>query len=246
MHNLGQTRSSYKPTHLLQTPDTFIRTVLPGMKNAAAIVHAAPQMGAAFTQYTAEFEANGSLGPTQGQRFVYVVEGEIGISKPGETQWLGEGGYAYLPQGSNYSMGSPKKSRTVVIEKRYVPLAGTASATAIFGDAKSIASSALMGDEDLQVQVMVPDKPEHDFAVNLMTYKPGAALSMVEIHVMEHGLLMLEGGGIYRLGDDWYPVKAGDFIWMAPYCPQWFGALGKSQAKYLIYKDSNRHPLGEV
>ena len=37
---------------------------------------------------------------------------------------------------------------------------------------------------------------------------------MVEIHVMEHGLLMLEGGGIYRLGDSWYPVEAGDFIWM--------------------------------
>ncbi len=50
---------------------------------------------------------------------------------------------------------------------------------------------------------------------------------MVEIHVMEHGLLMLEGGGIYRLGDRWYPVTAGDFIWMAPYCPQWFGALGR-------------------
>ena len=61
-----------------------------------------------------------------------------------------------------------------------------------------------------------------------MTYDPGAALSMVEIHVMEHGLLMLEGGGIYRLGDSWYPVEAGDFIWMAPYCPQWFGALGKT------------------
>ena len=52
-----------------------------------------------------------------------------------------------------------------------------------------------------------------------MTYQPGAALPMVEIHVMEHGLLMLEGGGIYRLGDAWYPVEAGDFIWMAPLLP---------------------------
>jgi (S)-ureidoglycine aminohydrolase len=68
---------------------------------------------------------------------------------------------------------------------------------------------------------------------------------MVETHVMEHGLLMLQGGGIYRLGDFWYPVAAGDFIWMGPYCPQWFGALGKTPAKYLIYKDWNRHPLGE-
>jgi (S)-ureidoglycine aminohydrolase len=30
---------------------------------------------------------------------------------------------------------------------------------------------------------------------------------------------------------------------MAPFCPQWFGALGKQPAKYLIYKDWNRHPL---
>jgi len=57
---------------------------------------------------------------------------------------------------------------------------------------------------------------------------------------MEHGLLMLAGGGIYRLGDHWYSVTAGDFIWMAPYCPQWFGAIGKTPAKYLIYKDWNR------
>jgi (S)-ureidoglycine aminohydrolase len=30
---------------------------------------------------------------------------------------------------------------------------------------------------------------------------------------------------------------------MAPYCPQWFGAIGKQPAKYLIYKDFNRHVL---
>jgi (S)-ureidoglycine aminohydrolase len=59
---------------------------------------------------------------------------------------------------------------------------------------------------------------------------------------MEHGLLMLEGGGIYRLGSEWYEVKAGDFIWMDRYCPQWFGAIGKQPAKYLIYKDWDRYP----
>jgi (S)-ureidoglycine aminohydrolase len=101
-----------------------------------------------------------------------------------------------------------------------------------------------MGDKALRVRSMMPDGPPYDFAVNTMTYDPGAALSMVEVHVMEHGLLMLEGGGIYKLSDSWYPVEAGDFIWMGPYCPQWFGALGKRPAKYLIYKDWRRHPLG--
>lgn len=246
MHNLGETRSSYQRTHLLQTPDTFIRTTLPGMKNASAIIHAAPQIGAAFTQYTAEFEAGGELGPTSAQRFAYVLKGELSVSTTGSFQWLSAGEYVYLPQGAKYTVGAVKKSRAVVIEKRYVASSSVSTESVIFGNEKNVASTALMGDEDLQVQVLLADKPEHDFAVNLMSYRPGAALSMVEIHVMEHGLLMLEGGGIYRLGDNWYPVTAGDFIWMAPYCPQWFGALGKTPAKYIIYKDSNRHPLGEV
>jgi (S)-ureidoglycine aminohydrolase len=82
-----------------------------------------------------------------------------------------------------------------------------------------------------------------DMAVNTMEYLPGATLPFVETHVMEHGLLMLAGGGIYRLGDSWYLVEAGDTIWMRAYCPQWFGALGKIPAKYLIYKDMNRDPL---
>jgi (S)-ureidoglycine aminohydrolase len=101
-----------------------------------------------------------------------------------------------------------------------------------------------MDDRAVEVRALMPGGPAYDFAVNTMTYDPGASLSMVEIHVMEHGLLMLEGGGIYRLGDAWYPVHAGDFIWMRAFCPQWFGALGKRPAKYLIYKDWCRHPLG--
>ena len=56
-------------------------------------------------------------------------------------------------------------------------------------------------------------------------------------------LLMLDGQGVYRLADSWYPVQQGDVIWMAPYCPQWFVAMGKGPARYLYYKDVNRGPL---
>src|SRR5579863_9873402 len=74
MHNLGQTRSSRKADHLLQTPDTFVRAPLPGMDRATAIVHAGPALGAAFTQYTAEIEAGGRLGDCRTQRFLYVLD----------------------------------------------------------------------------------------------------------------------------------------------------------------------------
>ena len=113
----------------------------------------------------------------------------------------------------------------------------------LIGREFEVASVSLNGDPDMQVRSLLPDSLAFDFACNTMTYAPGAALSQVEIHYMEHGLLMLEGGGIYRLGDSWYPTAGGDFIWMAPFCPQWFGAIGKQPAKYLIYKDVNHHTL---
>jgi len=246
LHHLGLTRSSRKLDHLLQTPNTFIRMPLPGATGVEFVVHAAPQLGARFTQMTAEFAAQGSLGPAPAQRFLYVLEGELALMAGGKDYRLAPGGFAFLPQGTPHTVRALMASRAAVIEKPYERLASeTLSAEIVVGDEAAIAPVALMGDEALRVRSLMPDGPAYDFAVNTMTYDPGAALSMVEIHVMEHGLLMLEGGGIYRLGDSWYPVEAGDFIWMGPYCPQWFGALGKRPAKYLIYKDWRRHPFGE-
>jgi (S)-ureidoglycine aminohydrolase len=146
----------------------------------------------------------------------------------------------YLPEGHNAPIEASDRAKASVIEKGYIEREGAALPSPFFGDERQVQPKPLMGDHDLQVRALVPDDPSFDFAVNTMTYQPGAALAMVEIHVMEHGLVMLSGGGIYRLGEKWYPVTAGDFIWMAPYCPQWFGALGKTPAKYLIYKDWNR------
>ena len=243
MHNLGRTRSSQQSNHALLTPDTFVRAPLPGMKGCTAIVHAGPAMGAAFAQYTAEFEPGGELGPTILQRFIYVLEGAIVAEVGGKSVELAARGFAYFPAGAARRVSASTASRAAVIEKQYQSLASVQPASAIVSSENAISSHALGDDPGLQVKCLLPDGVNFDFAVNIMTYQPGAALSMVEIHVMEHGLLMLEGGGIYRLGDSWYPVTAGDFIWMGPFCPQWFGALGKVPAKYLIYKDWNRHPL---
>ena len=252
MHNLGHTRSSNRRDHLLLTPDTFIRTPLPGLTGGTAIVHVAPQAGAAFTQMTVELEVGGTLtqGPTQ--RLLYVLEGDLTLEEPGSIKphKLSVGSYAYLPTGHDHSLTAVTKARVAVIDKPFLPLDPEHIVEEeehlpefLIGREQDLTPTALNGDEGLQVRALLPASLAFDFACNTMTYAPGAALSQVEIHYMEHGLLMLEGGGIYRLGDDWYPTNAGDFIWMAPYCPQWFGAIGKVPAKYLIYKDFNRHTL---
>jgi (S)-ureidoglycine aminohydrolase len=244
VHNLGQTRSSHQRNHSLLTPDTFVRTTMPGMKGASAVVHAGPALGAAFTEYTAEFEAGGELGSTPAQRFFFVIEGAVTLESEGKQKELGARGYAYVPEGTPHRVKAAKNSRAVVIEKSYEHVPSVEPPRVLVSSEDAVSSHALGGDPDLQVKCLLPDVPSFDFAVNTMIYQPGAALSMVEMHVMEHGLIMLEGGGIYRLGDSWYPVTAGDFIWMGPWCPQWFGAIGKAPAKYLIYKNWNRHPLG--
>ncbi|MFL6452185.1 MAG: (S)-ureidoglycine aminohydrolase [Bryobacteraceae bacterium] len=245
IHAFGSTRTAYRRDHILQTPDTFVRASLPGMKDCTAIVHTGPASGAGFTEYTAEMEPRGQLGPASGQRFLYVLEGSVALSGT-DGNVLNRGGYAYMPPGDLTAVVAEEKSRIVVIEKQYEKLEDCAVPRAFHGSEDRIQAQALLGDEDLQVRSLIPAGIEYDFAVNTMTFQPGASLAAVEMHVMEHGLLMLDGGGVYRLGDYWYPVSAGDFIWMAPYCPQWFGALGKKPARYLIYKDWNRHPVARV
>jgi (S)-ureidoglycine aminohydrolase len=238
MQHLGRTRSSYQRDHLLQTPDTFVRAPLPGMRNAIAIVHAGPAMGAGFTQYTVELECEGGFQLGQAQSFVYVLEGMVSCAE----NRLSAGQFAWLPPDHGVHVAAVEAARVAVIEKPHSALNGIVPSP-LTGDERRTPAKPMLGDEAVEVRMLLPDDPAFDCAVNTMTFQPGATLPMVEIHVMEHGLLMLEGEGIYRLGENWYPVRAGDFIWMAPYCPQWFGALGKVPAKYLIYKDWNRHPL---
>jgi (S)-ureidoglycine aminohydrolase len=238
MHDRGQTRSARQHDHLLQTPDTFVRAPLPGMRKAAAIVHISRAGGAAFTQYTAELEDGGEIAPALDQRFVYVLDGTVRVA----GRMLSRGDFAYVPPGTNAGVHADTPARAAVIEKPYQPLDGVRPPASFHGSEARTPAALLADDPWLEVRSLVPDDPAFDFRVNTMTYRPGAALPAVEVHVMEHGLLMLEGGGIYRLSAAWYPVHAGDFIWMAPYCPQWFGSIGKTPAKYLIYKDWDRHP----
>lgn len=246
MNRLGQTRSAHRPDHLLHTPDAFIRIPLPGLTDGAAIVHTSPAGGAAFTQYTVELATGGVLSAStlpNIQRFVYVISGTVDLASDAIFHGLPPGNFAYIPPQTDHAFTASESAILQVIEKPLIRLAGAAQPKLVTGSESKIPGTALNGDEDLVVRALMPPGQEYDFAVNTMTYAPGSSLAQVEVHVMEHGLMMLEGGGIYRLNDQWYPVTAGDFIWMGPYCPQWFGAIGKVPAKYLIYKDFNRQPL---
>jgi (S)-ureidoglycine aminohydrolase len=213
------------------------------------VILISPQMGARFCQYLALMEAGGKAGPPRPgvERMLYVLEGEIGLTiGRGDEHLLKLGGFAYVPPETPMLLRTKTAARLNVFEKSYEPLPGAPARPPdpVIGQEQRVEGDPFLGDPDAVLQTLLPLDPVFDLAVNIFTYQPGATLPMVEIHVMEHGLLMLEGQGVYRLGDDWYPVQKGDVIWMASYCPQWFVAMGKQPARYLYYKDVNRDPLG--
>ncbi len=73
-----------------------------------------------------------------------------------------------------------------------------------------------------------------------MTYQPGATLPMVEIHVMEHGLLMLAGGGIYRLGDSLVSGDGRRFHLDGAVLPAVVRRAGQDSREISDLKDWNR------
>jgi (S)-ureidoglycine aminohydrolase len=241
----GITRSVVERDHALVAPDGHVRAPLPGWTATAGIVHVSPRMGAAFSQFAVEMERGAvSAPPAPGvQRFVHVTTGSLRLTGDAGRQDLGPRDYAYLPAGHAHRLQATRRTRATLIEKPFVPLAGEDPPWPVAGSERDAPSVAYLGDEGTLVQLLLPDAPAFDLAVNTMAFAPGSALPFVEVHVMEHGLLMLEGTLVYRLGDRWYPVEAGDVVYMAPYCPQWAACYGKTWAKYLIYKDWNRDPL---
>lgn len=206
-------------------------------------------MGARFVQYHARIGAESRSQPMRPsvERLVYVLEGTISLQGDDlASVTLATGGYAYLPPDGGHTVASTgTDALLLVIERNYEARAGVDTPTLVYGQEQNVEGIAFLGDPDARLQTLLPDISAFDMAVNIFTYQPGATLPFVELHIMEHGLQMIAGSGVYRLSDAYYPVQNGDVIWMAPYCPQWFVAMGKTPARYIYYKDVNRDPLTE-
>ena len=242
----GSTRAHIGTRHALITPANHVNSSVPGITGATAIGLINGAMGAGFAQTLVTFQKGGAIAlPVNGtQAFGYFVNGSAMVTIGSEKQKAGAGHYFYAPAGQAWSLSSPKPgTQLMLFQKKYVALDGISAPAAIFGDSANVKGVPFLGDPAANLQVLLPDDPAFDLAVNVFAYQPGGHLPFVEVHVMEHGLVMLDGQGVYRLEDSWYPVQTGDVIWMAPYCAQWFVAMGKKPASYLYYKDVNRAAL---
>ncbi|MBG8552450.1 (S)-ureidoglycine aminohydrolase [Hymenobacter guriensis] len=239
------TRSVVKRNHAIIAPDGYINSNVPGWTNCTVNVIINEQMGARLAQTLITLREGGQLkGRTEAaQIFFYVVAGQVQVTVDGQDRTLTEGQYVYVPIEKDYLFQQPTEGTQVLtFHKTYEPLAGYAVPGVVFGERDIAKAPVYMNDEALRIQELLPNELGFDMAVNIFTYSTGGHLPMVETHIMEHGLLYLQGQAIYMLDQQWYPVKKGDSIWMAPYCQQWATAMGQEDSVYIYYKNVNRFP----
>ena len=226
---------------------------------------ASPQMnGALFSMCLVKMPDGAEMGPAlEGvERFFLVLEGAVvfeGIrAENGKYLRItpdksGDCEYMFIPAHA-LSMTSAEQFRAegattiLLFEQVYRPSPHAKEkkpeATIGFIDNKPTLDPG--APEVFTLRKLLPLEEAYDFNIHIMDFEPGQSLHCNEMHYNQHGMLILEGQGIYRLGQgegQWYHLRAGDAVYMAPYCPQWYAALEPGRTRYILYKDTYRDPL---
>jgi len=216
---------------------------LPEWPGAQVRVLAGPALGAGFAEYSLELAAGDTGAHAADQKiefFLYVLSGSLTLTTEGRTHVLRQGGYALLSPKSDFQVVAKEPTSLLLLRKRYEVTAGVGPFETLVGDQADIAASVYCGDPGARLQELVPNDLCFDMAMNIFTFDTGHSLPVTETHVMEHGLYMLQGKGVYYLGESWMEVEATDFIWMGPFCPQSYYATGPLASRYIYYKNVNR------
>lgn len=240
----GHNRAMVTPHYAVMPPDGVLESRLPYLRDTLVRFQTSPSMGANFAQALLELApGGGAVRPiTDGlEHFLYVLSGSVDIEAAGDRRVVLANGYVYCPAGAPLDLlAGEQGARVIWIKRPYEPAAGFKPPAPIFGH-RDQAERRLKHTDGRAWRHLLPDEDmAFDMAVNILSFAPGTYFPCVETHIMEHGLYMLEGQGLYLLGRDWHECWAGDFIWMGSYVPQQFYCAGWGEASYLLYKNINR------
>lgn len=252
----GDTRAATGVGYALVAPDNRVPGApLPGWAGGAvgeALV--TPALGAHFALYLVHGGADAVLASPTGfegavaglERFFFVLTGALDVwLEGGEKFALRPGAFLYVAPGGGgveRVAVAAEESGTVFLQLDRV-YAGAGKPKTVHGYTENVAEEVPPGEVFRLRRLLDAADPAYDFNIHIMDFSPGEYLAIKERHYNQHGLLMLEGEGIYMLQDQFMPVQAGDAIWMAPFCTQWYAALGASRTRYWLYKDTNADPL---
>jgi (S)-ureidoglycine aminohydrolase len=227
------------------TPSLVTPCFASGWEKATCHHVLSPAMGSRFVQLLVNLQADGQCSGNTGadQYFVSVLDGTASVLLDDRRHRLEGGSYFYVPAGKDMLINSSGTgTRLLVTQRRYRALAGVPKPPAFVSHERELKPLPLSTAEGVQTRPMLPDQLSLDLAVNLVSFEPGAVLPGICLKPVELARFMLRGRGLCRADGDWHGLQAGDVVWMAPYCPHEFFALGRQGAAYLCFEDVNRDP----
>lgn len=229
----------------------IVTSFLPFWEQTRLWIIARPLSGFAetFSQYIMEVQPGGGSDRAElddaAEGVLFIVEGQVTVTVADKTHILTPGGYAFLPPKSGWTLRNNGKdaARFHWIRKAYEHVEGLDVPDPIFLNELEVPPTTMPDTNGAwaTTRFVDPSDLRHDMHVTIVTFQPGGVIPFAETHVMEHGLYVLEGKGVYRLNQDWVEVEAGDFMWLRAFCPQACYAGGPGKFRYLLYKDVNRH-----
>ena len=177
---------------------------------------------------------------------MYVLEGSVEFELGSKKHKLVEGSFCWLPPHMPFQLANKgaAQCRMLWIRRRYEVINRLGIPDPIVSHERDVKAEPV--DTYMEQHLTPYEDPRFDLGINIQTFDPGVYFGFVESHIMEHGLYMLYGRGVYWLNKDFIEVQKDDFIYMAPYCPQFFYSTGWDKSAYLLYKDVNRDYTAEL
>ncbi len=229
----------------------IVNSRLPFWENTLLWILACPIPGfsSTFSHYLVEIEAGGGSNTPETEDGVestlFVTSGNLTLTVNGESHELECGSFVYLPPSADWSLFNTGSQQAGFhwFRKPYRYVKGLDEPDVIVLQESDV-KPYIMPDSNGWSTKRFVDKTDlrHDMHITIVSFEPGAVIPFMESHVMEHGLYVLEGKGVYKLNQDWIEVEAGDYMWLRAYCPQACYSGGDGTFRYLLYKDVNRHP----
>ena len=225
-------------------------SLLPGWHKTRAWIIARPLSGCAetFAHYVMEIAPGGGSttpepDPTA-QGALFLTDGTAELTLGSTTHSLTPGSFAWIPPGADWQLHAESTARLHWVRKRWEPAPGLTPPEPVIAHDSTTAPTPMPDTNGAWATTRFVDPADlrHDMHMTLVTLQPGGVIPFEETHVMEHGLFVLQGKGVYRLNRDWVEVEAGDYMWLRAFCPQACYAGGPEPFRYLLYKDVNRHP----
>jgi (S)-ureidoglycine aminohydrolase len=236
----GSHRTTAARRFALVPPRSRFAQPLPGWEGCRVAFAASGALGAGFTAMQVEFpKGSKTAGEMWGlECFLLVLSGKLAVN----DDEAGPGTLVYLPPGLRYAMRpGPKGASAVVIQKRYEPLAGHDAPAPIARHEAEVTPVPLA--DGVWARPFLPEHPGFDAAAEIVEVEPGMTLGDVAAPSGDSMVWMLCGEGLWRLDDTWLGATEGDALWIAPFCPRWFAALGRSPARFLRLREAHRQPL---